>query len=205
LLTAACAVLLPSIVVLPRSGQAESLLIERMSLAGAVLCCGLAAAVPARKWLAAGMAATAAIFFGFIYQDEGALNRVEDRMERVVAQLPAGPRVVSALMDPNLRVFSLLHVIDRACVGRCFSYANYEPSVGQFRVRAERDNGIVVPDFRDSWALQSGGYVVKPRDLPLYRIDLCGAGPQQLCAAPVAAGATLQRTWLHVTPELWAR
>jgi hypothetical protein len=38
-------------------------------------------------------------------------------MERVVAQLPPGQRVVSALMDPNLRVFSLLHVIDRACLG----------------------------------------------------------------------------------------
>jgi hypothetical protein len=204
ILSAACVVLLPTIVVLPGSGQAESLLIARMSLAGAVLYCALAAAVPARKWVLAGMGAVAAIFFCFVYQDESALNRVEDRMERVVAQLPPGQRVVSALMDTNLREFSLLHVVDRVCLGRCFSYANYEPSVGQFRVRAERQNGIVTPDFRDSWAMQAGGYVVKPSDLPLYRIDLCGAGKSDLCAAPVAAGVTLQRTWLHVTPELWA-
>jgi len=200
ILTAACVVLLPTIVVLPGSGQAESLLIARMSLAGAVLYCALAAAVPVRKWVLAGMGAAAAIFFCFVYQDESALNRVEDRMERVVAQLPPGQRVVSALMDTNLREFSLLHVVDRVCLGRCFSYANYEPSVGQFRVRAERQNGIVTADFRDSWAMQAGGYVVKPRDLPLYRIDLCGAGKSDLCAAPVAAGVTLQRTWLHVTP-----
>jgi hypothetical protein len=50
--------------------------------------------------------------------------------------------------------------------------------------------------------MQAGGYVVKPRDVPLYRIDLCGAG-SELCVAPVAAGVTLRRTWLHVTPELW--
>jgi len=202
ILTVACVALLPSIVVLPASGQAESLLMARMSLAGAVLYCALAAAVPARKWVTAAMGAAAAIFFCFVYQDESALNRVEDRMERVVAQLPPGQRVVSALMDTNLREFALLHVVDRVCVGRCFSYANYEPSVGQFRVRAERDNGIVTPNFRDSWAMQAGGYVVKPRDVPLYRIDLCGAG-SDLCAAPVAAGVTLRRTWLHVTPELW--
>ena len=204
ILTAASVVLIPGIVVLPGSGQAESLLIARMSLAGAVLYCALAAGAPFRKWMAAtlatGLAAAAAIFFCFVYQDESALNQVEDRMERVVAQLPPGQRVVSALMDTNLREFSLLHVIDRVCLGRCFSYANYEPSVGQFRVRAARDNGIVVPDFRDSWAMQAGGYVVKPRDLPLYRIDVCGAGSGDLCASPVAAGATLQRTWLHVTP-----
>lgn len=203
ILTAASVVLVPSIVVLPGSGQAESLLIARMSLAGAVLYCALAASAPAKKWLAASMAATAAVFFGFVYQDESALNRVEDRMERVVAQLPPGQRVVSALMDPNLREFALLHVIDRVCLSRCFSYANYEPSVGQFRVRSERENGIVVADFRESWAMQVGGYVVKPRDLPLYRIDLCGKERRDLCAAPVAAGVTLQRTWLHVTPELW--
>lgn len=200
ILTAACVALMPSIVVLPSSGQAESLLIGRLSLAAAVLYCALAASSPLRNWQWAGMAAAAAIFFCFVYQDESALNRVEDRMERVVAQLPPGRRVVSALMDPNLRQFALLHVIDRACLGRCFSYANYEPSVGQFRIRAERQNGIVTADFRDSWAMQAGGYVVQPHDLPLYRIDLCGSGSGDLCAAPVAAGVKLQRTWLAVTP-----
>ena len=30
---------------------------------------------------------------------------------------------------------SSAHVIDRACIGHCFSYANYEPATAQFRVR----------------------------------------------------------------------
>ncbi|MGA2132479.1 MAG: hypothetical protein ABSH50_09315 [Bryobacteraceae bacterium] len=201
ILNAACIQLLPSVIVLPASGQAESLLIGRMSLAGAVLYAALAATARQPKWLSAGMSAAAAVFFIFIYQDAGALNRVEDRMEHAVAQLPPGQRVVSALMDTNLREFSLLHIVDRVCVGRCFSYANYEPSVGQFRVRAERPNHIVTADFRESWAMQAGGYVVQPRDLPLYRIDLCSGA--ELCASPVAAGVALQRHWLRVTPDLW--
>jgi len=202
-LNAAGVLLLPSIVVLPASGQAESLLIGRMSLAGAVLFCALAASVTQPTWLAAGMAAAAAVFFVFIYQDTGALNRVEDRMEQAVAQLPSGQRVVSALVDTNLREFALLHLVDRVCIGRCFSYANYEPSVGQFRVRVLRPNAIVTNDFHDSWTMQVGGYVVKPRDVPLYRIDLCGAAQRELCASPVAAGVALERRWLHVTPDLW--
>ncbi len=204
ILNAASVALIPSIIVLPASGQQESLLVERLSLGGAVLFCALAASAPMGKWLAAGMAGAAVIFFCFVYADESALNRVEDKMERVVAQLPPGQRVVSALMDTNLRVFSLLHVIDRVCVGHCFSYGNYEHSAGQFRIRAERDNGMVVSDFRESWAIEKGGYVVKPRDLPLYRIDVCDASGRDLCVAPVKAGETLQRTWLRVTPQLWS-
>jgi len=30
----------------------------------------------------------------------------------------------------------IAHSVDRACIGHCFSYSNYEPSSGQFRVRA---------------------------------------------------------------------
>jgi hypothetical protein len=202
-LTAAFVLLVPGIVRLRTSGQEESLLIGRMSLAVAVLYCGLAASRPARTSITAGMAALACIFFSLVYANEAALNRVEDKMDRIVAQLPPGRRVISALVDPNRRLFSLLHVIDRACIGHCFSYANYEPSVGQFRLRAERGNGIVVANFRESWAMQAGGYVVKPADLPLYRVDLCNASTRDLCITPVQAGETLKSTWLHVTPRLW--
>lgn len=202
-LTAAAILLVPGIVRLPSSGQEESLLVGRMSLAVAVLVCAAAARAPVRREPAVAMAAVACIFFFFVYSDEEALNRVEDKMERTVAQVPAGQRVVSALMDPNRRLFSLLHVIDRACLGHCFSYANYEPSIGQFRVRAERENGIVVANFRESWAMQAGGYTVRSRDLPLYRVDLCGTASEALCIAPVRAGEVLKTTWLHITPGLW--
>jgi len=127
---------------------------------------------------------------------------VETEMERVVAQLPAGQRVVSALADPESRIQSLAHAVDRICVGRCFSYANYEPATAQFRVRAYRENPFVVSDYGDSRRIQTGGYVVKPRDLPLYNIDLCRPDSPRICVTPLRAGATLHNTGLRVAPVL---
>jgi len=57
-------------------------------------------------------------------------------------------------------------MIDRACLGRCYSYANYEPATAQFRIRAIAENPIVVSTDNDSLCLQDGSYVVKQRDLP---------------------------------------
>src|SRR5262249_50750465 len=103
---------------------------------------------------------------------ERALNSFEDRMQDVVQTLPPGRRVVSTITDEDMRVNALAHMIDRVCVGRCFSYANYEASTGQFRIRAVADNPIVARSYADSWHLQTGVYVVQPRDVPLYKIDL---------------------------------
>jgi hypothetical protein len=110
--------------------------------------------------------------------------------------------VVSALADPQSRVNPLAHLLDRICVGRCYSYANYEPSTAQFRVRADRENPIVVSKFDESLGIQTGGYVVKARDLPLYDVDLCQPGSPRICVAPLPAGATLHNTGLRVTPTL---
>jgi hypothetical protein len=120
----------------------------------------------------------------------------------VVGQLPPGQRVVSVLADPESRIRSLAHAVDRICLGRCFSYANYEPSTAQFRVRAYRENSFVVSDYGESWSIQTGGYVVKARDLPMYNIDLCERGSAQICVAPLRAGATLRNTGLRVAPVL---
>ena len=95
-------------------------------------------------------------------------------MQDAVARLQPGQRVVSVVDDPDLRVNALTHMIDRVCLGRCYSYANYEPSTAQFRVRATAANPFVVFRYRDSVAIQGGKYVVKPEDLPLYQVDLNG-------------------------------
>jgi hypothetical protein len=90
----------------------------------------------------------------------------------------------------------LAHLVDRICVGRCFSYANYEPSTAQFRVRANPENRFVVSQYDESWSIQTGGYVVKTRDLPLYNIDLCAPSSARICVAPLRAGTTLRPTVL---------
>ena len=201
-LSAASLVLLPGGVLLPGFRSVLDFIAERMSLPGAVLFCAVLASVRLPKPLVGATAVIAIGFFGLSYADERALNTVETEMQRAVAQLPPGQRVVSALADPESRIESLTHVVDRICVGRCFSYANYEPSTAQFRVRADHANAFVVSTYFESYHIQKGGYVVRAQDLPLYSIDLCDPASSRICVAPLRAGATLRRTDLRMVPVL---
>jgi hypothetical protein len=201
-LCAAAWVLLPGGVLLPAYRSSFDYVAERMSLPGAVLFCALLASVRLPKPLLGAMAGIGVAFFGLSYADERALNQVETEMARAVAQLPPGQRVVSAVTAPESRIRSLDHVVDRICIGRCFSYANYEASTAQFRVRAEHENPIIVSNYGDSCRIQTGEYVVKPRDLPLYHIDFCEPGGRRICAIPLQAGARLSSTDLHMVPVL---
>jgi hypothetical protein len=91
-------------------------------------------------------------------------------------------------------------MIDRACMGRCYSFANYEPSTRQFRVRAMADNPFVVRTYSDSWALQTGAYLVKPADLPIYAVDLDDSG--HVIVRNLKAGASCGSTHWKVFPDL---
>jgi len=82
-------------------------------------------------------------------------------------------------------------VIDRACIGHCYSYANYEPSIAQFRIRATAENPYVAYTYEDSWLMHVGAYVVKDRDLPLYQVDLDGSG--RMVVKSLRAGRCAQR------------
>jgi hypothetical protein len=176
MISAAGVFILPTTVLLPGFQHALAYIAERMSLGVAVCVCALLAAARPRRFEQYALVVLAMVFFGFLYHDEKALNSFEDRMQDTVAGLPTGQRVISAIVDdpkdPDLRVNALVHVIDRVCVGHCFSYANYEPSTAQFRVRAKAWNPYVAATYSDSWLLQMGLYVVKDRDLPLYQVTL---------------------------------
>ena len=79
--------------------------------------------------------------------------------------------------------------MDRACIGHCFSYSNYEPSSGQFRVRALPGSRVVTDDADKSESMSSGDYVVQPNDLPLVSIYQCDSADWTvLCADPLRAG-----------------
>jgi hypothetical protein len=174
---------------------------DRMSLpAGVCLLALLGRARPGRleRW---ALACVALLFFGFLYRDERILNAFEDRLEQAVAQLPAGERVVSTIDDPDLHVNALTHMIDRACVARCYSFANYEASTAQFRIRAAAGNAFVAATYQDSWALQTGTYVVKPRDVPLHAIVLDESG--QLAVRSLNAGQTTGSAYWKALPDLF--
>ena len=184
--TAAVVVLLPSRIQVPGYGHALGFVAERMSLATAVSVCAVLASMRARRAEAAVAAVLAAAFFTLLYTQQRAVNRTEERLERAVALLPRHARVISALSDPEARVDPLVHLIDRACIGRCFSYGNYEPATRQFRVRAAAGNPIVVTRYADSYAMQTGTYEAKTPDLPLWGIT--GApGSGELTVRPLVA------------------
>jgi hypothetical protein len=147
-----------------------------MSLAAGVCLCGVLGMARPRFFDRYAPIALSLLFFTLLFRDEMALNRLESRIGAVLGQLPPSQRVVNSLNDPDLRVNALAHMVDRACIGRCFSYSNYEPSTAQFRIRAVRENPLVVSRYADSWALQNGTYVVLDRDLPLYAVDMDNSG-----------------------------
>src|SRR5216110_2725629 len=89
-----------------------------------------------RKWHLAGFGVCAVVFFAFLYQDTGWVNQMEANAEKLVAALPPGTRVIVTIRAPaDSRISFISHACERACIGHCFSYANYEPSSGEFRVR----------------------------------------------------------------------
>ena len=109
--------------------------------------CAVLGAVPLRVHEKIALAAVAAMFFSFLYIDTRELNRLEDSINAVVEQLPSGQRVIGSFPGWSLRVIPLQHALDRACIGRCFSYANYEPSSRQFRIRAQAGNAVVFDKY----------------------------------------------------------
>ena len=180
--------LLPGGVQVSPSTTTASLLTERFSTISAVLACCLLGAMRPRKWHLAATTAIAALFFAFLWQDTGRINRMETQIVQLVSKLPPGQRVMgSILSDDTTRVLKQ-HILDRACIGRCFSYGNYEPGSRDFRVRARTGNKYVLADFDQAAATEDGDYVVQPQDLPLYQVYECSDDGQEFCIAPLHAG-----------------
>jgi hypothetical protein len=174
LIVAAAVFLLPGAILLPGYDHALRYVGERMSLLVAVSVCALIGGVAPGKPEKAAIGVMIALFFSSLYIDERSLNYVESLLEQSVAAVPYGTRVVSALCEQRGDINLLNHTLDRACIGRCFAYANYEPPSKAFRVRVEGESPLVVTTDAESGALQVGTYVVKPRDLPLFQIYLRG-------------------------------
>lgn len=172
----------------------------RMTAIAAVLGLCVLALMQPRKLHAAGFATIAAVFFVFLYQDTGALNRMEAQIERLVATLPRGERVTATIWAPeDSRLPFIVHMVDRACVGHCFSFQNYEPPSQQFRVRVrDNDSPLNSGDTDDSQEMEAGEYIVKPEDLPMAHIYQCDDQDlTQLCIRQLSAGEANGRIGYH--------
>jgi hypothetical protein len=163
------------------------LLTERLTSVSAVLACCLLGATEPQKWHLFGFTSIALIFFFFLYNDTGTVNRMEDQLDRIVRDIPQGRRVVATIVTFPCRV-TTQHLIDRACIRHCFSYGNYEPALGQFRVRASFGNPFVMSDTQIVGAAQAGDYVVRSHDLPLIDVYQCDLSATELCMRELAAG-----------------
>jgi hypothetical protein len=175
-LSAAAVVVLPTTILIPGFQHVLAYIAGRMSLGIGICACVLLGTAIPTAYERVAMAGVAAVFFGFLFRDERILNALEDRIDAVVAQLPPGQRVISAVDDPNLHVFAVTHMIDRACVGRCYSFGNYEPSTSAFRIRTVGPNPYVTAGSVDSWKIQDGSYLVRESDLPLLQLYLDAGG-----------------------------
>ncbi len=186
-LTSAGILIVPGLLLLPGHSLAFQFIDERMSLAAGVLVCGVLACGTPSRLQRATLALVAGVFFGFLYADAVQWDRIEDEMGRVVRTLPPGQRVVSRLCVVQSRVDPLRHMVDRACLGWCYSYANYEPSSGHFSLRVLGPNSVVAHERQTVWEFETGRHIVQPRELPLYQIEWGNAG-QGLAVRSLRAG-----------------
>jgi hypothetical protein len=151
------------------------LLVTRLTLISAIfIFCWLGTLRP-RSWHFLVLAACAAVYFTFVNWDTRLANRMEENAERITRELPMGTRVLATIFEPPDYRMATLHVVDRACVGHCFLYSNYEPSTKQFRVRVREGSPVVVASPDDSEDMQFGSYEVQDEDLPLREIYQCDA------------------------------
>jgi hypothetical protein len=161
---------------------------DRASLYTAALLCALMAALKPARWQAVALGVAALAFFGLLYRDTGLIDKVEDKVDAAVANLKPGDRVVATFFPWYKSRIHDQHMIDRACIGHCYYYANYEPSSGQFRIKADTGNRIVATSIPTVISMQMGHYVVQPADLPLIEIYACGNKLENVCLRELHAG-----------------
>ncbi|HXQ26910.1 MAG TPA: hypothetical protein VN822_10915 [Candidatus Acidoferrales bacterium] len=189
--------LLPGGVHFPPPTATVALLTERLTSVSAVLACCLLGAMRPSKWHLAGTAAIAAVFFSFVYQDTAVGNRMEEQVVRLVSKLPPNQRVMATILPlPGSRI-QLQHIVDRACIGRCFSYGNYEPGSAIFHVRALPGNPYVLDDYDLAVQMEQGEYEVQPEDLPVYQVYQCSLSGTDLCIRSLEAGEENDRLGVH--------
>ncbi|HEY4949645.1 MAG TPA: hypothetical protein VIH88_04870 [Candidatus Acidoferrales bacterium] len=195
-------ILLPDGIRFPQQSSALALLTERLTSVSAVLLCCLLGSLPPRRWHLLACGAIAAIFFTFLYQDTGTINRMETQVEQLVRTLPRNSRVLATLKPPFPESRILVqHIADRACIGHCFSYGNYEPGSGQFRVRATPRNLYAMSSFDSAVNMEDGSYELQPEDLPAYQVYQCSADQERLCIRPLAAGEMNDDLGIHPNDE----
>jgi len=181
----------------PPPTAALALVTERLTLIAAVLICCVLGIMRPRKWHLAASGVIAVIFFGLVYRDTAAVLRMEQQVVQLVSQLPPNQRVMGTILRPPDSRVLVQHILDRACIGRCWSYGNYEPSTGLFHVHAAPGNPYVLSSYDDAVDMENGEYTVQPEDLPVYQVYQCDATGEKLCMRALEAGEENDHLGVH--------
>ena len=161
---------------------------DRASLYSAVLMCVAVAAARPSKMVAGMLGVIAIAFFALLYRDTAWMDVLEAKVEKAIVQLEPGDLVLATILLPAKSRIHEQHAIDRACIGRCFNFGNYEPASGQFRIKADPNNRIVLPDQHSIDAVNEGRYAVQPQDLPIHEVYSCGPTLDDICVHQLRAG-----------------
>ena len=186
-----CAVaLLPENLHASMYGGWIGLLGSRLTSISAILGLSTLGLLGPRRWHLAGFGVCSLIFFGFLYQDTGWVNQLESNAEKLVSNLVPGTRVIiTVAAPPESRIPFVVHSVERTCIGHCFSYANYEPASGEFRVRVSKGSPVAAASSDDAEDMASGEYEVDDSDLPLKQIYQCDSNDlTKLCIRDLVAG-----------------
>jgi hypothetical protein len=119
-----------------------------------------------------GSILVAVLYFGILAGDHRAFSRTDHMLREAVLEAPQGSRLVLPHRAHGYVLDPLRTALDRACIGHCFSYLNYEPASGQFRIRAAPGNPFVVADGDRIGRFQNLELEIREGDLPLYLVVL---------------------------------
>ena len=184
------AIMIPEVMFVPQYPIPFAFIMSRLTIVTGILGLCILGSVKPRIWHLALLGICAAVFFAWTYQDTGMLSNMEEQVHNLIAPLPYGHRVIETInLAPDSRLWFVNHMVDRACIGHCFAYSNYEPVSRQFRVRVRHGSPVNTDSEDDSAKMEGGFYVVRPEDLPMSQIYQCdGKNLAKMCMRELSAG-----------------
>ncbi len=202
LLNAFAFVALPSRIRFPVYGADLWFIQERIAFFLVIIFFAWAAKAMRGKGFTALCSLVALVYFVLLFVDQRALNRADEEIGFLVAQLPPRQKVVSSIHDEGARVNGLEHILDWACIGRCFDYANYEPSSLQFRVQTTGPNEVAAWVNGTAVEIEAKEHIVTAEEAPLYSVCPSSVPGRRFALRKLEAGEKTCSFSLPVTPAL---
>ena len=183
--------LLPQQIQFPQYRFPLALIQPRISFFIAVFFCAVVAGGLHGRGLTRASCLLAGAFFTMLFLDAKSLNQVDAKLNKIIAALPPGQRVVAAFEDSSsVQLNGLIHIGSGACIGRCWDYGNYEPATAQFRIQASGPNKVVAGDMLEVAEIEHGRHVVTAQESPLYSVCPVTGSATPFELRKMTAGAT---------------